>query len=520
MLYFDNLSGDTELDWLRNGLTDMLVTDLSQSPDLRVLSTDRLYQLLSDLDKLEERQTSFETVSAVAEAAKADTVILGSFAKLGDTIRISYKIQEAGSGEIVKAQSVDANVQEELFARVDDLSRDIRQSLELPEQPATVADRDLSDVSTSAVEAYRLYVAAEELHFQFKEQEALELYLEAVEIDPAFAMALAKVSTVSGNLGLTQQSLEYGERAMEHLDRLTEPERAYIEGRYYSRKLDTIGKAIETYSKALENYPHITSLSNNLGIRYAQVGMHPEAIRTHEQGIRYGDVFPGTYGSLADSYAVMGNLDRAHEVIDDYLERFPANFSLRGSKVDLLMREGRLDEAAAVLAEAESMRPTHFPFHFARFTLSLLQEDWQAAEKVAASPSVHVSGALRPGCLALHVDRDRDLSTGRCRTSSAGPRRRWQAFPRLDPREPNPVRAGPTACCRSATRKKRSSSLVRPAPMHLATRRTSRLTGPRSWRSRRSARSGEPICCSRSSRSGCRRSPDLGGRRHHALDSR
>jgi TolB-like protein len=91
VLYFDNLSGDAELEWLRKGLTDMLVTDLSQSPDLRVLSTDRLYQILADMKKLDESSTSFETVRAVAEEADADTVILGSFAKLGDTIRISYK---------------------------------------------------------------------------------------------------------------------------------------------------------------------------------------------------------------------------------------------------------------------------------------------------------------------------------------------------------------------------------------------------------------------------------------------
>ena len=50
VLYFDNLSGDEELEWLRSGLTDMLVTDLSQSPDLRVLPTDRLYQILADGD--------------------------------------------------------------------------------------------------------------------------------------------------------------------------------------------------------------------------------------------------------------------------------------------------------------------------------------------------------------------------------------------------------------------------------------------------------------------------------------
>ena len=46
VMYFENNTGNQELDWLRTGLTDMLVTDLSQSPDVEVLGTDRLVQIL------------------------------------------------------------------------------------------------------------------------------------------------------------------------------------------------------------------------------------------------------------------------------------------------------------------------------------------------------------------------------------------------------------------------------------------------------------------------------------------
>ena len=95
VLHFDNLTGDAELDWLRTGLTDMLVTDLSQSPNLTVLSIDRLFQILSDLDRLEDPVTSFETVREVAERANTDTVVLGSFMKAGDNIRINVRIQDA-----------------------------------------------------------------------------------------------------------------------------------------------------------------------------------------------------------------------------------------------------------------------------------------------------------------------------------------------------------------------------------------------------------------------------------------
>ena len=46
VLYFENASGDPELDWLRTGLTEMLVTDLSTIPHVDVVSTNRLFQIL------------------------------------------------------------------------------------------------------------------------------------------------------------------------------------------------------------------------------------------------------------------------------------------------------------------------------------------------------------------------------------------------------------------------------------------------------------------------------------------
>jgi serine/threonine protein kinase len=54
VLYFQNNTGSPQLDWLRTGLTDMVVTDLSQSPGMDVLSTDRLYR--SCVDEASERR--------------------------------------------------------------------------------------------------------------------------------------------------------------------------------------------------------------------------------------------------------------------------------------------------------------------------------------------------------------------------------------------------------------------------------------------------------------------------------
>ena len=62
VLYFENNTGDASLDWMRTGLTDMMVTDLSQSTDIEVLGTDRLHQILQDLKRTDDRTISSDVV--------------------------------------------------------------------------------------------------------------------------------------------------------------------------------------------------------------------------------------------------------------------------------------------------------------------------------------------------------------------------------------------------------------------------------------------------------------------------
>jgi hypothetical protein len=75
VLYFENNTGNTQLDWMRTGLTDMLVTDLSQSPDVEVLGSDRLVQILGDMKRLDDRQISFDTVQELSRRGEWDWLV-------------------------------------------------------------------------------------------------------------------------------------------------------------------------------------------------------------------------------------------------------------------------------------------------------------------------------------------------------------------------------------------------------------------------------------------------------------
>ena len=375
VLYFENNTGNPQLDWLRTGLTDMLVTDLSQSPDVEVLGTDRLVQILTQMKRQDDRQISFDTVQELAKRAGVQNVILGSYVKAGETIRINLKLQEAATGRIVTAERVESIGESNLFPTVDDLTRRIKAKFALggdPTKPLLAApnaaaattttlslDRDLSNVTTSSIEAYRYYVQGIDFHNRARELEALPLLEKAIQVDPTFAMALVKLAVVESNLGHPLKRQEYSKRALEHVDRLTPRERYYIEGYYYSARGETLQKAIDVYRKAIELYPDHAAARHNLALLYSNLGRDEDAIPLFEELRRRRMAFPITYTNLAAVYRGQGQYDKAYEVLQEDLTanpEVPRGYQGLGG---LFSVWGRFDEALAAYDKALALEPAN-----------------------------------------------------------------------------------------------------------------------------------------------------------------
>ena len=89
VMYFDNQSVSADLEWLREGLADMLITNLSRSKRLNVLSRQQLHLLLERLGHRQRRCHRLDEALETAQISRAEIVALGSFARLGENIRIN-----------------------------------------------------------------------------------------------------------------------------------------------------------------------------------------------------------------------------------------------------------------------------------------------------------------------------------------------------------------------------------------------------------------------------------------------
>jgi tetratricopeptide (TPR) repeat protein/TolB-like protein len=396
VLYFENNTGDQTLDWMRSGLTDMLVTDLSQSPDIEVVGTDRVVQILQDLRRADDRVLSADVVQAVADRAHVDRVVIGSYVKAGDTIRISARLQDARSGRIVKAERVEGPGPNAVFQLVDELTRRLKETmtpaagtsraplLARPggSTPERGLDRGVNEITTSSIEAYRYYAEGLNFHERGLFAQAMPLFEKAIQIDPDFGMALAKLAVVNNNLRLMTESEEYAKRALAHEDRLTPRERYYIEGLYYGLHTETRAKSIDAYKQELALYPEHQASRHNLGLTYSEIEQFDDARAEYEELLRRGTSNPTAYENLADIDIRSGNIARARELAEELVAKLPENATSYRVMGTALAAEGKLDDARAAYDKALGLDPLGFPALIGNRNVAVRQERWPDVEEM------------------------------------------------------------------------------------------------------------------------------------------
>jgi tetratricopeptide (TPR) repeat protein len=327
-----------------------------------------------------------------------DTLLVGSYIKAGDAIRINARLQEVTTGRVLTSERVEGVGEASLFSLVDELTRRIKaqvSALRAAAPPSLVMkpgagsgtsgpalDRDLADVTTSSIEAYRAYVEGMSFHERGLYAQAMAPFKRAVEIDPQFAMAFAKLAVVHNNLGLSRQRDEYARRALDQIDRLPTRERYYIEGLYYTPRPETRERGIEAYRQGLALHPEHHAMRHNLGLTYFMTERFRDAIPHYEELIGRGTTTASTHGQLGMSYVSLGEVQRGREVLEAYLRRYPESGQGLRYYAEALLAEGRLDDARAAFERSATLNPGAFQTRVGLWVVAVLQARSADAEAV------------------------------------------------------------------------------------------------------------------------------------------
>jgi tetratricopeptide (TPR) repeat protein/tRNA A-37 threonylcarbamoyl transferase component Bud32 len=252
ILPFRNASGDASLDWLGPSLSEILRTEVGQSPQLRTIGSDRLQQLLNDLRISGDSNLDPATLRRLAEFSNAHSVMWGQFLKFGNEIRIDATIEDLRGQRSIPLKAQAPN-QGALVTALGELARSVREQL----APGAAAATDLGGVtkpSTQSLLALRYYNDGIALSRQGKHSDALKQYEAATKEDPEFALAYAKLAEAYKNLSYDNEAEQFSRKASSLSDALPAREK-YLILAGHARILGDNQKAIESYENLLKASP-------------------------------------------------------------------------------------------------------------------------------------------------------------------------------------------------------------------------------------------------------------------------
>jgi len=382
VMYFKNNTGDEGLDHWRSALSDLMIADLSQSKYLKVLSAERLFKILSQLNLMEAKSYTSDALKNVASRAGIAHVLVGDYSKAGNIFRINVMLQEASTGELIGSEGTEGRGEESIFSMVDELTRRVKTNFKLSaEEIAGDIDDEVGKITTSSPEAYKYYSESKKYFSKGDYRLSIQLLERAVAIDPEFAMAYRSMAGAYGNLGYDSQWKIYLQKALELKDRVSDRERCKIEVDFYRQSEKTWDKAIEAYKRLLELYPEDESANFNLGALYMYLEQWDKAIERFEVNRRNKVETFLTYVNLARSFMAKGMYDKAREVLESYLDNFSDNAIIHFYLADNFLCQGNYDLALNEANRAFALNPAIYRNFAIKGDIYHAQGDLTAAEE-------------------------------------------------------------------------------------------------------------------------------------------
>jgi len=306
---FTNATGNPDFG---GALSSVFRVKLQESPYLNLVPDQQLRRLIKDPDPapLQDQLHACATLDG-------EVLLKGELNSLAQGYRVSLTAWRCGDGKLLATEKADANSQSTLLSALDLATVQLRRRLGESNRSALEFNVPSMQATTGSLAALKAFSVGEEKRFEGLKPEALTAYKLAVDLDPQFALAYARLATVYTNIGEPSLNRQYYKRAFDLRDRTTDRERLYIITHYYASSTGEIGRAIEDYELWRTLYPRDVVPANNLALEYLSVGQPENAVDLARTAVQLDphDRFP--YATLAQAYLKTGDYGDLRALCDD-----------------------------------------------------------------------------------------------------------------------------------------------------------------------------------------------------------
>lgn len=379
---FENQTGDDSFDYLQKAIPNLLITNLEQSKYFRVTTWERMQDLLNQMGKYDIKIIDKDLSFDICRKDGVDIIVIGSYVKAGNMFAIDIKVLDVATKQIIKSASAKGEgIGSILKSQIDDLSKEISQSIGISYSKIAAERMRVIDVTTNSMEAYNYYLKGRDNYDKFYSNEARENFEKAIEIDPTFATAYLYLSRAYSSLQETKKRDEALEKAYLSSEKTTEKERLMINA-YYASTIERNGeKQLQILNKLAAKYPKEKIVHYELGVYYEFRDIHNEAIDELNKALALDPNYSVAINQIAYIYSKLGNYEKAIGYLKKYSELNPEDANPLDSMGDYYWRIGKIDQAIENYLKALKVKPDFYGSAAKLSYISAMEENYEEAER-------------------------------------------------------------------------------------------------------------------------------------------
>jgi TolB-like protein/Flp pilus assembly protein TadD len=354
VLPFENLSGDPNNAYFAEGIQEEILTRLAKIGDLKVISRTSTSRYKSKPDDIAE----------IAKQLGVANILEGSVQKVADQVRVNVQLINAQTDSHLWADTYDRKLTDTLGVE-SEIARRIADSLQA--KLTGSEEQALAAKPTNNPEAYDAYLRG--LAFEARaatttlayspdlQKKAISFYERAVQLDPNFAIAWARLSREDAQYYFAPWGPGYAsranpaKRALENAQRLepNSPDTLLALGYYQYRVLRDYGSAKATFGRVIEVLPGSSEVRMALGAMLPREGQWDESVAYLEQALTLDPRNVELLMKAAAVYAQLRQFPAALKLYDRAVDIMPDHPDVMVSKAWIYLTQGNLQEAAKLL---------------------------------------------------------------------------------------------------------------------------------------------------------------------------
>ena len=350
VLPFENMTEQPGSDYFSDGITEDIISALSEINGLRVIARTSILQY----------KGTTKTVVEIAKEVNVNTILEGSVRRIDNNVRVVAQLIDIETDDHLWANAYDRKL-DDIFEVQSDIALNIANALEA--ELSTELTAELTSSSTQNSQAYENYLKGKEQYYTYTEEgfrKAVKYYNSALELDPNYALAYAELAGAYAQLYNTTKEVTFKDIGFKSVEKAVSinPElaEAYKARGVLNAYTGQGIKALEDYLKAVNLKPGYSDVIANIGYRYFAFGDLSECYNWQKKAhaLNPNHRFNAWYHSIP--LFIMNENESAIEILNNDLEKIKDSFEMRAILFYFHANNGDYKKAKSMLDELSKVR--------------------------------------------------------------------------------------------------------------------------------------------------------------------